>query len=73
MRVIMKKAFKSGKIDVFDSTVFLDCEKALIISAKNGTTLFMTMDCAEEFIREQITDDLGFVLVQRGLPGLSGP
>lgn len=67
MEMIKKNGFNKGDLIVFDSIIFMDAEKAFLVSVRNGTTLCMTLGCAEELIREEVSDDLAFVLIQRGM------
>lgn len=67
MEIIKKDGFKVGELIVFDSVIFVDNGKAFLVSVMNGTTLCMTSDCAGEFLREEISDDLAFILIQRGM------
>lgn len=67
MELIKKSRFSVGELDVFDSVIFVDSEESFLVSVKNGTTLCMTTDCVKEFLRGEVSDDLAFVLIQRGM------
>jgi uncharacterized protein len=70
--ILQIHGFSHEDFTMHDCVAFLEKERAMLISPNHGTTLCLEMSYVDCIIHGKITNDLAFLLVQRGLASYNG-